>query len=68
MCSSKCKHKQAFSCSYSIAGAVVQRLISHAQAQLGPAAPGHEKSLVRPLEWWEMMTPEELDEFKQMDI
>jgi len=26
------------------------------------------KSLVRPLEWWEMMTPEELDEFKQTDI
>ncbi|MHB8119335.1 MAG: winged helix-turn-helix domain-containing protein [Methanothrix sp.] len=26
------------------------------------------KSLVRPLEWWEMMTPDELEEFKQMDI
>lgn len=26
------------------------------------------KSLVRPLEWWEMMTPDELDKFKQMDI
>jgi predicted transcriptional regulator len=24
------------------------------------------KSLVRPREWWEMMTPEELDEFKQI--
>lgn len=24
------------------------------------------KSLVKPLEWWEMMTPEELDEFKQI--
>ena len=26
------------------------------------------KSLVRPLEWWEMMTPDELEKFKQMDI
>ena len=26
------------------------------------------KSLVRPLEWWEMMTPDELEMFKQMDI
>jgi len=24
------------------------------------------KSLVRPLEWWEMMTPEELDELKKI--
>jgi hypothetical protein len=26
------------------------------------------KSLVRPLEWWEMMTKDELEEFNQMDI
>ena len=26
------------------------------------------KSLVRPLEWWEMMTPDELEKFKQMDV
>ena len=26
------------------------------------------KSLVRPLEWWEMMTSDELEKFKQMDI
>jgi predicted transcriptional regulator len=26
------------------------------------------KSLVRPLEWWEMMTTDELEKFKQMDI
>jgi len=24
------------------------------------------KSLVRPLEWWEMMTPDELEKFKQI--
>ena len=29
---------------------------------------GRVKSLVRPLEWWEMMTPDELEMFKQMDI
>jgi predicted transcriptional regulator len=26
------------------------------------------KLLVRPLEWWEMMTSDELEKFKQMDI
>ena len=26
------------------------------------------KSLVRPLEWWEMMTKDELEVFNQMDI
>ena len=26
------------------------------------------KSLVRPLEWWEMMTPDELEKFKHIDI
>lgn len=26
------------------------------------------KSIVRPLEWWEMMAPEELEEFKKMEI
>jgi predicted transcriptional regulator len=26
------------------------------------------KSLVRPFEWWEMMTSDELEKFKQMDI
>jgi predicted transcriptional regulator len=26
------------------------------------------KSLVRPLEWWEMMAPGELEEFKQIEI
>jgi len=26
------------------------------------------KSLVRPLEWWEMMTSDEFEKFKQMDI
>jgi len=26
------------------------------------------KTIVRPLEWWEMMTPEELEEFKRMEI
>lgn len=26
------------------------------------------KSIVRPLEWWEMMTPEELEEFKKMEF
>jgi hypothetical protein len=27
---------------------------------------GRVKSLVKPLDWWEMMTPEELEEFKRI--